>query len=254
MREKIAKLYSIEQLSLNDTFIHRLHPGAKLFTTLVFIICVISLPKYSVYRIMPYIFYPAILIPLSETPFIPVLKRLFIALPFCVVAGLSSVFLVRETAYYIANFSVSYGLLNFITIILRALLCVAALLILIATTRFYEITGVLYKLRLPAFFVMAVELTYRYISVIFGEAHNMFLSYTLRNNYRPNIELRHMGAFTGQLFLKSYSRSERVYSAMLLRGYGEPRRREIETKFNANSSIYAALVSALCVIFSVIKY
>lgn len=254
MREKIAKLYSIEQLSTNNTCIHRLRPGAKLLTTLVFIICVISLPKYSVYRIMPFMFYPAILIPLSETPIMLVLKRLALALPFCIMAGLSSIISVREIAYYIAGFGVSYGLLNFTAIILRALLCVSALLILIATTPFCEIAGVLHALRLPSLFVMALELTYRYISVIFGEAHNMFLSYALRNKLKPNIELKLMGAFIGQLFLRSYNRAERVYSAMLLRGYGKPQRRDAKMNFSINSGIYAVLVSALCVIFSVIKY
>ena len=48
----------------------------------------------------------------------------------------------------------------------------------------------------------------------------MYTAYTLRSTEGKGLKMKDMGIFIGSLFIRSYDRSERIYSAMKLRGYG----------------------------------
>lgn len=66
------------------------------------------------------------------------------------------------------------------TIVFRTLLCVSAVLILVAVTPFRELTEGLRRLRLPAVFISLFEMTYRYLGTLAGEALSMYTAYSLR--------------------------------------------------------------------------
>jgi cobalt/nickel transport system permease protein len=61
-------------------------------------------------------------------------------------------------------------------------------------------------------------MTYRYLSVLWGEAAAMITSYKLRGGGR-GIQIRDSGPFLGQLILRSFDRANRVYQAMGSRGF-----------------------------------
>ncbi len=63
---------------------------------------------------------------------------------------------------------------------------------------------------MPDIFVTLFEMTYRYIAVLMGEASSMYTAYMLRSTERKGLQMRHMGSFVGQLFIRSYDRAERV--------------------------------------------
>lgn len=113
----------------------------------------------------------------------------------------------------------SFGTVSFFTILFRTLLCVAAVLILVAVTPFSELTGQLRRLRVPGILISLFEMTYRYISTLLEEASSMFIAYRLRSRTKKGLEMRHMGFFVGQLLIRSFDRAERVYNAMKCRGY-----------------------------------
>ena len=93
------------------------------------------------------------------------------------------------------------------------------ILILVSVTRFSELTKEMRRLRLPQFFIIMFELTYRYIGVLLNEAYSMSIAYSLRSPNRKGIEMRDMGSFAGQLLIHSFDRAERVYNAMKCKGY-----------------------------------
>ena len=109
IRRKIAEIYSLEQLASGETCVHRLHPLAKLLSTLIFILTVVSFGRYEFSRLAPYVFYPVLLMSLSETPCRMILRRVAVAIPFCFFAGLSNVIFVRETAFELYGLTVSLG-------------------------------------------------------------------------------------------------------------------------------------------------
>ena len=199
--------------------IHRLHPLAKLLSTFIFIVSIVSFGRHDFVRLAPYLFYPFVMMALAELPYKLLLSRVLVALPFCLFAGISNVIFDRGAAFTVGGVTVSLGVLSLATILLKMYLCVMAALLLIATTPFTELTAQLRRLRVPMVFVMVFETTFRYIGVLFDEVHSMIIAYKLRSGNRKALEMRHMGSFVGQLTLRGFDRAERIHAAMRCRGY-----------------------------------
>jgi cobalt/nickel transport system permease protein len=185
----------------------------------VFIAVVISFDRHNLGRLCPFLFYPCIIIALGELPPALFVKRTLLALPFCLFAGLSNLILERGVAFSLGKLPVSFGFVSFWTLILRTLLCVAAVLILIATTPWMMLSAQLRRFHVPAIFVTLLEVCYRYIVVLVSESESLYTAYKLRSVNVKGVAMAHMGSFAGYLFLRSAARAERVYAAMKCRGY-----------------------------------
>jgi len=249
VKNKIYELYALEQLAASNTCIHRLNPLSKLLAAAVFIVTVVSFNRYALGRLTPYIFYPALLMALSQTPYSLLFKRFLIALPFCLFAGISNIIFDRNTAFVINDIAVSYGVISFFAILFKTYLCVMAVLILVSVTRFSELTTELRRLRLPQIFIIMFELTYRYIGVLLNEAFSMSIAYSLRSPNRKGIEMRDMGSFAGQLLIRSFDRAERVYNAMKCRGYALNNTTQNNKRLTLHDMIFFAVVSVFCITF-----
>jgi cobalt/nickel transport system permease protein len=239
----------LEILSGKDTVVHRIHPGVKIISCVVFMVTVISFDRYTLGRLCPFLFYPCIFIALGELPFSLLLKRTLLALPFCLFAGLSNLVMERAPAYTLGGITVSLGLLSLCALILRTILCVAAVLILIATTPWVSLSAQLRRFHVPAIFVTLLELCYRYIAVLLGESDAMYSAYKLRAGNVKGIAMAHMGSFVGHLFLRSVARAERVYAAMKCRGYSMESPRVPSRKLAVTDAVFLFFVISLCVLF-----
>ncbi len=198
---------------------HRLNPVVKLLSTLAVLIAVVSFGRYEIGRIVPFVFYPAVLMAASETPYALLHKRAALALPFCLLAGASNIFFDSAAALTLGNVAISFGTLSFVSILLKTYLCVMAALLLVATTPVRELTDAMLALRVPRIFVTVFEMTYRYLGTLFEEAGGLRTAYLLRSAQQKGVEVRHMGSFVGSLLIRSFDRAERVYDAMKCRGY-----------------------------------
>ena len=216
---RVHELRALESLAAGRTAIHRLHPLAKLLPAVIFIVIVVSFGRYDFVRLAPYLFYPFVMMALAELPYKLLLSRVLIALPFCLFAGISNVLFDRATAFSAWGMVVSFGVVSLATILLKTYLCVMAALLLVATTPITELTAQLRRLHVPMIFVMVLEMTFRYIGVLLEEVYSMTIAYKLRSGAKKALDMRHMGAFAGQLLLRGFDRAERVYAAMRCRGY-----------------------------------
>ena len=216
---RVHELRALENLASGRTVVHRLHPLSKLVSTLVFIVTVVSFGRYDFLRLVPYFFYPFIVMALSESPYKLMLPRVLIALPFCLFAGVSNAIFDRAAAFSLGGVAISFGIVSLAAILLKMYLCVMAALLLVATTGFTELTAQLRRIHVPSFFVMVFEMTYRYIGVLLEEVRSMQIAYRLRSGTRKSLDIRHMGPFLGQLLLRGFDRAERVHAAMSCRGY-----------------------------------
>lgn len=248
MRSKIQEFYKLEQLADQDTPIHRLHPGVKLLTTFVFIVTVVSFDRFSFRQLIPFLFYPAFLMGLSGTPWGMALKRVALALPFVVFAGLTNILFDRAPVAAIGPLVLSGGVVSFAAILLRTFLTVLALVLLIAVTPFADLTGELRRLHVPDLFVTLFEMTYRYIGVLLEETSSMMTSYSLRHPEHKGLEMRHMGSFVGSLLLRSIDRATRVYGAMKCRGYGRSAAASARRPWKGTDWAYAIALCGLCIL------
>ncbi|MCL1859177.1 MAG: cobalt ECF transporter T component CbiQ [Oscillospiraceae bacterium] len=204
-----VNISNLEQLAMQKSIIHKIHPMAKLISAIVYIVVVISFSYKNITGLVPFIFYPVILISLANIPYKFLLKRTVIALPFSLMAGISNIIFMPFTD----------GMISFVAVMLKTFLTVFAALILIATTPFTEITHQLNILRIPKILCLLIVMTYRYLSVLMTEAFIMHTAYILRSHKQNGIKLKDIGFFLGQLVLKSFDRAERVYNSMKCRGF-----------------------------------
>jgi cobalt/nickel transport system permease protein len=76
-----------------------------------------------------------------------------------------------------------------------------------------------------------LTLTFRYIHVLGEEAATMSLAYHLRGSGRKGIALHDWGPMAGQWLLRTLKRADRVFQAMLCRGYHGVFPQEVEEPF-----------------------
>lgn len=185
----------------------------------MYLVAVLSLQRYHFTALLGFFFYPAIIIPLAGIPFSAIFKRVLVALPFSLFAGISNLIFERATALYLLGIPVTYGVISFTTLMIKTFLCVSAVLILAATTPSFGLFAQLRRFHLPRIFVLTLMMTYRYIFLLLEEVANMTQAYHLRAPKQKGILMKDMGAFVGQLILRCFDRSERIYSAMECRGF-----------------------------------
>lgn len=123
------------------------------------------------------------------------------------------------------------GLVRFGSIVIRSLLSVQGAVLLAGTTKFPDILLALRTLRVPSVLVGTAGFLYRYLFVLADEAQRMMRAREARSAAPTGQgggsivwRARVTGGMAGSLFIRSYERSERIYDAMVARGYdGEAR-------------------------------
>lgn len=253
MRSKLNEIYSLEQLSNKDTVIHRIHPFVKMLVSIIYIVCLLMKNRYNLLGLAPFLFYPVIVTALAEIPYKAIAKRTFVALPFVVFAGISNLIFDREKVMLLSGVVITTGVLSFATLIVRTVLSVSAILILVATTKFTDITRQLQRLHVPMFVVNLIEMIYRYLTVLVEEASVMMTAYRLRNPKYKYPHIKHMGTFVGHLFLRSIDRAERIYNAMKCRGYGSKKIKYDKQTITMRDVFYLLLCTLSSVVFVIVS-
>jgi len=112
------------------------------------------------------------------------------------------------------------GLPIFLSIVAKSTLCLMFMVLLTATTRFSDLLGVLWRVRVPALLVTTVALMYRYLFVLLEESERMQRARRSRTFVRTRSGAWRGGAqVAGLLFVRASERAERVYLAMCARGW-----------------------------------
>jgi cobalt/nickel transport system permease protein len=119
------------------------------------------------------------------------------------------------------------GLRDVLSIVAKSWLSLQAALLLAYTTAFADLVDALRALRIPALIVSIISFMYRYLAVLSDEAGRMSRARRSRSAEAPKgrsggplaWRARVTGAMVGSLFIRSYERSERIYAAMLSRGF-----------------------------------
>ncbi len=212
--------------------IHRLDPRVKVVVTAVFILSSVLLPDGAWLAFACSFAFLMVLSWQAKLGFRFVLTRSLTAFPF-VLAAVTAVFSVPGEPVLAIKIgpwmliATDAGIIRFVSIILRSWLSVQMAIILTATTSFPDLIHALRHLRMPGVLVSTIAFMYRYLFVLSDEAVRLLRARDARSArltgksgggsllWRAQVA----GNMAGQLFLRSYERSERIYNAMLARGY-----------------------------------
>lgn len=203
-----------------DSPLHGAPAEVKIVCLVLFVLAVVSTPRelfwpFGVYALIIVVIWQVARIPLRW-----VLPRMLIEAPFIVLAVLLP-FAEGGERVSVAGMQLSVtGLYAAWGIVIKGSLGVAASLTVAATTTARELPVALSRLHVPAVIVSVLTLMIRYIDVLTAEARRMRMARISRGD-SPRT-LHQVGATAksvGALFLRSYERGERVYLAMLSRGF-----------------------------------
>lgn len=250
----------IDQYSDLDSFIHKLDPRTKFITSLAFIVLVVLTPIRNWQGFVIYLCLIVTCLAISKLPPIYVLKRSLVIIPFVLVIAIFVPFFKEgEVAgsynIWLWQVSVTYdGLLVLANVIIKAWLCILSLILLSATTKFTDLLKGLRRLGTPKVIVLILSFMYRYIFVLTDEVMRMRQARDSRNFGGGRLhQLKTIGNMIGTLFIRSYERGERIYAAMLARGFDGEIRSLHQLNFKGGDA-YFSVAFSLVLISSVIVF
>ena len=209
----------LDRLSYQDTVIHRLDPRVKVITTMLFIIVVVSYPKYAVLDLVPFLFFPMLLMMLGDIPALLIAKKVLVLSPFALFVGIFNPLLDTHEMTIAGGVTLSAGWVSFASIVLKYSLTISAALALIATTSFPGVCQALRRIGFPALFISQLLFLYRYLFVLLEETMRVVRARDLRSFGGKGMGMRVFVRIVGTLFLRTVERAERIYRAMLSRGF-----------------------------------
>lgn len=232
-------IHFLDPYQAGESPIHLADPRIKFVLTMVFILTAAMIPigVWSIYILL----YATILslIIVSGVGVKNVLRRSLLALPFAL-AALPLIFTTPGEQIFTITLgtweitATIAGLERFTSIMLKSWISVQAAILLTLTTPFPDILAAMRAVRVPRLLVAIFGLMWRYLFVLADEALRLIRARAARSGdsgvqgYRVGGGItwraQTTGGMAGNLFVRSIERSDRIYAAMLSRGYdGEVR-------------------------------
>jgi cobalt/nickel transport system permease protein len=221
------------------SLIHQLDPRVKFVLMLAFILSTALLPMgaWPVYVLLFSIVLSVEI--LSELGVGYVLKRASLALPF-VLAALPVLVTVKGSSLLtvpVGPWTLTItleGAERFAGIAVKSWLSVQMAIVLAASTPFPDLLVAMRAVRISRLLVAMVGLMWRYLFVLVDEALRLIRAREARSGHPAQSgarvggsiawRARVTGGMAGNLFLRSFERADRIYAAMIARGYdGEVR-------------------------------
>jgi cobalt/nickel transport system permease protein len=212
----------LDKYSDLDSPLHRLDPRAKLVGFIALIIICVTTPPDLYAAFAAYLGLEIVLAAMSRLPWGHVLKRMLIVLPFILVVAVFLPFFSKGGgSYNLGPLTVSaHGLMVLWNVAAKSTVSVLAVILLSSTTSFPELLKGMEKLSVPRLLTTIMSFMYRYIFVLMDELQRMRRARDSRGwSGRWLWQAKVIGHMIAALFLRSYERGERVYAAMLARGY-----------------------------------
>jgi len=222
----LARLSASAGDGQGDTPLHQLDARVKLVVALALIVGIVVTPDRAL---------PAYPLLWSLVASLAVVGRVSawrlarlggVALPFAL-AGLTLLFTTPGQPILTVNgLTISdAGMLHFTSILIKSWLAVQVSILLSQTTPFTDLLWALQSLGVPATLVLITAFLYRYLFTLNDEADRLRKARAARSAVGERRgggllwRARVTGGMIGNLFLRSTERSERVYVAMLARGF-----------------------------------
>jgi len=227
-------IHFLDPFQTGYSLVHRTDARVKLVLALAFIFTTALTPvgAWSIYLLLLVIVLS--LEVLSDVGVVYIFKRALLALPF-ILAALPLIFTIPGTSLF--SFSLGTweipasipGVERFISVALKSWISIQMAILLTTTTPFPDILVAMRAVRIPRLLVAIFGLMWRYLFVFADEALRLLRARAARSGVSDLTGLQPggsiawraqtAGGLAGNLFMRSLERSERIYVAMLARGY-----------------------------------
>jgi cobalt/nickel transport system permease protein len=204
----------------HDSPIHRLPAEVKIVATLLFTIVVVITPREKFVAFAGYAVLLVGVMALARVSPLWLAKRAMIELPFIVLAVALPFAGHGERVQWLGMSLSIDGLHGAWNIFAKGTLGVLASLLLAASTTTRDLLVGLDRLHCPQVFTQIATFMLRYLDILADDARRMRVA-RLSRGYDPRFlwQVKAFAVGIGALFIRSYERGERVYLAMVSRGY-----------------------------------
>ncbi|MDP9799713.1 cobalt/nickel transport system permease protein [Catenuloplanes nepalensis] len=200
--------------------VHRLAPEVKIAATVAITIAVVATPREAVWAFGVHALIVVALAAVARVPAGWLARRSLVEVPFVLLAVLMPFVGVGERVEWLGLRLSVEGLYGGFNLLVKGTLGVLVALLLAATTSTRDIIVGLDRLRCPPVLTQIATFMLRYLDVLADEARRMRTARLARgDDPRFLWQLRGFASGIGALFLRAFERGERVYLAMLSRGY-----------------------------------
>ncbi len=198
----------VEAVAAKDSPVHRLDPRVKIVGLIGLVVVSVSLPPGAWLAFGAVMAILVGLVAVARLHPLHVLRRMTVEVPFLLAAA-------------ILPFTAEDGLVLGTTVGLKITAGVLAMVILSSTTPFPRLLRGFELLKTPRLIVVIVAFMWRYLHVLADEVSRMKTARAARGYSAGWLwqALASTGALISTLFVRSLERGERVYLAMLSRGY-----------------------------------
>lgn len=210
-----------EEFSSGNSLLHDLDPRIKIIVTALFSMTVAVADRTEVLLLA--LLFSACCLILTNLPLLRVMRRLLLVNGFILLLWIVLPFTYPgKTLFSVGPFdATAEGIRYVLAITIKSNTIILACIALLGTTSIFTLVHALRHLRVPDKLVQLLFFSYRYIHVIYIEYIRLLNAMKVRG-FRPRSNLRTYKAYAylvGMMLLNSYDRSERVYDAMLCRGF-----------------------------------
>ena len=214
---------SFESLTYILSPLHALDSRAKILATLALVLGIVTT---GAFRLPEFALLVALLCAVCAMAHLPlgrVLARSASVLPFVVFLALFAPLQASGGALTLPEFIAAWsdgGWVAAWSLVARVWLSAWCLALLTATTPTADLLAGLRRMHVPDVFVMLLSFIARYMHVFADQLRSLRTALASRAPHlRGRALLRSFGSISGNLLVRSYERGERVYAAMLSRGY-----------------------------------
>jgi cobalt/nickel transport system permease protein len=203
-----------------ESRLHDLAPQCKLVAAGLFIVAVVLTPPQQLWAFALYVLLLGVAIDLSRVAVAFILRRMSFGIPFLLFA-ITLPFLGDAPHTEILGVGVSSeGAWDALNLVMKGGFGIATCVLLTATTSMADLLKGFARLRAPRTMIAIAGFMIRFGDLTTGEMRRMRTA-RLSRGYDPAWwwETRALAASIGTLFIRSFERGERVYLAMVSRGY-----------------------------------
>jgi cobalt/nickel transport system permease protein len=197
----------IDRYSRLDSPVHHLPSYVKLLFSIVIIFTSLLVPIHYFWVFLLFFAFLILITLVSTIPWRFIGIRLLFLEPLALGIAVLSLFQ-------------HHGVAIFLSILIKSSFCLFTMVLLSNTTPFSEILSLFRRIGVPTLLLTVLALTYRYLFVLMDEAARLRRARESRMfvHHRSRIWLS-LTSLLGQLFIRSTERSERIYTAMISRGW-----------------------------------
>lgn len=238
MTRTLHRLATARIAAAEDSLLHRLDHRTLLVVWGGFILALISVDKYDIARTLSFAAFPLFVLLVARIALLPLFRRLLLLSPFIVITAAANPFLDRTVISSVHGFSVTTGMISAAVIMMKAVLTLTAMLALDRCISIAGLCNALHRFGVPRVFTTQLLLLHRYAFLITAEASTMIRARDLRSCGKRGKGPRDTANLIGSLLLRSAERSERVYKAMLARGFSGTLPLATEHRFRLPDAIF----------------